>query len=130
MKIPALFLAVAGGMLSGCLSVDYFGDKCPPTSDVKIFYREQDVPPNLYRALGRGIINVEPKFSEGVTELFRDKAMQVGADAVLIKGFIEIKPTPCPATARCLHQGRFPEYELRAEFLKKRSLLQTNGKKP
>jgi len=123
MKPILIFISVimACFFIAGCYSVNYFGDKYPPTENIKLFYREKDVPENVYKVIGRGIVSVDPKFfSEDVIDAVREKAMKVGADAVLIKGFIEIKQEEGSCGSDCHHHDQQIQYELRAEFLKKR----------
>ncbi len=123
MKPVLIFISaiIACFLIAGCCSVNYFGDKYPPTEKVKLFYKEKDVPENVYKVIGRGIVSVAPKFfSEDVTDAMREKAMQVGADAVLIKGFVEVKQGECSCGSACHHNDQQVQYELRSEFLKKR----------
>ncbi len=116
-----LFAVMACLLIAGCHNVNYFGDKYPPTEKIKLFYSEKDVPENVYKVIGRGIVSVDPKyFSDDVVDAMREKAMKVGADAVLIKGFIEAKQGECSCGSACHHPDQQIQYELRAEFLKKR----------
>lgn len=114
-----LLVLLVGQFLIGCKSVHYYGDQYAPTTAVKMFYSDKDVPANAYRVMGRAALPVNLRFTEGVVDKMRQKAQAVGADAVLIKGYIEIKKDTCSHGSGCQHNHP-DRHELRAEFLKKK----------
>lgn len=81
------YLALSGLVFQSCMTVSYVGDQYAPTSEVDVFYAERDVS-REHRVIGH--------LSEMVRGLNADqhtrdqlikKAMEVGADAIIITGF-------------------------------------------
>jgi hypothetical protein len=83
MKKHFIFFASLGLLLSGCVTVSYFGDKLEPTSHVDIFYAAHDVMRN-YKVIGHLACN---NFSQEKVKLeLTDYAKKIGADAIIITG--------------------------------------------
>lgn len=111
--VLCLFLC---SFLAACHQINYLGDNYAPTHEVKFFYNEKDIPSGAYVTMGRCTVSISRRsFSESVVGALREKAMEVGADAILVKGFIEPKN---PAAPPCCEDPEY-DFELRAEFLKK-----------
>lgn len=80
----AAFVAVV--LLSGCVEVSYIGDIYEPTTHVRFYMSEADVPRDTYRVMGTAVAAIEDDF-QSPSELagaLRDKAKEVGADAIVI----------------------------------------------
>ncbi len=107
-------------VITSCTSINYFGENYPATKQVKMFYRAEDIPKNVYISMGRGTVNINPIYATGITEDIRKKAMSCGADAALIIGFIEVKTINCE---HCGHDHGV-NHELRFEFFKKKPVKQ------
>jgi hypothetical protein len=71
-------------LLLGCASTKYLpsnSETYPPTSGVAVYY--SDKPDRPY--IEMGTINVKAYSETGMLEKFKQKAMEIGADAVFIK---------------------------------------------
>lgn len=87
MRIFSAFAALAAiVLLSGCVEVSYMGDIYEPTTHVRFYMREADVPRNTYRVMGTAVASIEDDFQtmSELTAALREKAMEVGADAIVI----------------------------------------------
>ena len=77
---------LAGGLFSGCVQVDYFGqsfDPTPETSPVEYYTSRDDIPAGKYRIIGRGTIATEMRIDRyDIREALIDAARKHGADAV------------------------------------------------
>lgn len=87
MRFISVFAAVAAVvLLSGCVEVSYIGDIYEPTTHVRFYMNEADVPKDTYRVMGTAVAAIEDDF-QSPSELagaLRDKAKEVGADAIVI----------------------------------------------
>jgi hypothetical protein len=78
--IVTLLLAV------GCTNIKYIGESYPPTSRIDIFFAEEDIE-RSYKVMGHAdatapeYVNVEK-----MMEKIKEKAMEKGADAVVVLG--------------------------------------------
>ena len=78
--IVPLLLAV------GCTNIKYIGDSYPPTTQVDVFFAEEDIEQD-YRVMGHAdatapeYVNVEK-----MMEKIKEKAMEKGADAIVVLG--------------------------------------------
>src|SRR5262245_50166162 len=73
-------------LLSGCAHLDYVGESYPPTSQVDVFYSEQNVP-RPYTAIGEVIATGDMLVStDKLQHKIRDEARKHGADAVVLTG--------------------------------------------
>lgn len=84
-----LTVAAAVLLLAGCVDVRYVGDVYPPTQSVRFYMNEKDVPANTYREMGAVTVAInddDAAFRSGnvLSDAIREKAMEVGADAVVI----------------------------------------------
>ena len=88
------------GLLSGCLSVDYVGQKLPalPENESVAFYDEATpMPPDTYHSIGRGLLECNGSTPSGeIKTALIDKARTVGANAVQV---VEFKRTKVGAMA-------------------------------
>lgn len=87
--VPGIFCAV-GLFLTACVNVSYVGEVYSPTMEVKYFFYEKDIPKDTYRTIGKAtasLLDDEAVFlSDGaISDALRQKAMQVGADAIFVK---------------------------------------------
>lgn len=70
----------------GCTKITYIGDSYPPTTHVDVYFDEADIERN-YRVMGHAdatapeIVDVEK-----MMEKIKEKAMEKGADAVVVLG--------------------------------------------
>lgn len=85
----ALF-TVLSLILTGCVDVRYIGDVYPPTEHVRFYMNEKDIPINTYREMGIAIASIDEEdaalYSGNVlSDALREKAKEVGADAILIE---------------------------------------------
>lgn len=87
MKNFYVFLFFAAVLLSGCVSVDYVGQKLPPREEgeyIQIFPSMKEVPTE-YKILGRGKVMTPQAYDLDKFEaLLAEKAIEVGAEAVAI----------------------------------------------
>ena len=88
------FLLAAAAVLSillttGCVDVRYVGDVYPPTTHVRIFMNEKNIPADTYVEMGTATVSIDDedaafRSSNVLSDALREKAMEVGADAILI----------------------------------------------
>lgn len=81
--------ALCLALVTGCVDVRYIGDVYPPTQNVRFFMNEKDVPPNTYIEMGTAIVAITDedaafRSSNVLSDALREKAMEVGADALVI----------------------------------------------
>lgn len=77
--------------LSSCATVNYFGDKLPPTSTVDIYYSAHDVKKE-YKVIGH--LTYPNGDQEEVKAALIAHAKTVGADAIIILGTQAVKDSP------------------------------------
>jgi hypothetical protein len=96
-KFAGIYLLVASviAFLSGCVSVDYVGQKLTPLKKeqrVVFFNSKSEVPPNTYKVIGRATAEGPDDInSETVKEKLIKKARECGADAIQVVTFKRIK---------------------------------------
>lgn len=78
----AVVMAVACFLVS-CSDISYIGNTYAPTTDVKFYMSPSSVPAGMYEKMGK-ISASGDAGSNSINEDIRKKAMQVGADAVVI----------------------------------------------
>jgi hypothetical protein len=78
------FLAISFCLLlSSCVTVSYFGDKMPPTSNVDIYYSAHDVKRD-YKVIGH--LTCNNLSQTAVKEKLIAYGQKISADAVVISG--------------------------------------------
>ncbi|KAA3632275.1 MAG: hypothetical protein DWP97_11330 [Calditrichaeota bacterium] len=71
----------------GCTKIDYLGEEYAPTSHVDVYYDEADITVE-YKVMGEVIATAGDIVSaEKMQKDIKKKAMEKGADAVIILGF-------------------------------------------
>ncbi len=87
MKIFCFIALFAALLFSGCVSVDYVGQKLPAKEDgeyIHVYPSMKEVPPE-YKILGRGKVMTPQAYDlDKLEALLAEKALEVGADAVAI----------------------------------------------
>jgi hypothetical protein len=87
MKKIYVLLFWAAVLFSGCVSVDYVGQKLPERDAgeyIHIYPSMQEVPPE-YKILGRGKVMTPQAYDlDKLDEILTEKAIEVGADAVAV----------------------------------------------
>lgn len=88
--IYAALFTVLSLVLTGCVDVRYIGDVYPPTENVRFFMNEKDIPINTYREMGLAIASIDEEDAalhsgNVLSDALREKAKEVGADAILIE---------------------------------------------
>ena len=79
---PLLLLLI----ISGCTKIDYIGEEYPPTSNVELFFDEDDIEYD-YKIMGQLVATAGDFISsEKMLEDIKKKAMEKGADGVIIIG--------------------------------------------
>ena len=90
-----LFVVAGAVILSGCTSFDYVGQKLaplPPSQVVAFYNSKSEVPPNVYRTLGRAVISApDGTNTEDVKAELIEKAREYGADAIEVVLFKRVK---------------------------------------
>jgi hypothetical protein len=73
-------------LVIGCTNIKYIGESYPPTSHVDIFFAEEDIERN-YKVMGHADATA-PEYVdvEKMMEKIKEKAMEKGADAVVVLG--------------------------------------------
>jgi len=73
-------------LVIGCTNIKYIGELYPPTSHVDIFFAEEDIERN-YKVMGHADATA-PEYVdvEKMMEKIKEKAMEKGADAVVVLG--------------------------------------------
>jgi len=93
--LKILFVFVAAIILCGCTSFDYVGQKLaplPPDQPVAFYNSKEEVPPNIYRTLGRAVVSApDGTNTEDVKNTIIEKAREYGADAVEVILFKRVK---------------------------------------
>ena len=85
-RLLAVGLAVAA---IGCTNIKYIGESYPPTNHVDVFFSEADIN-REYKVMGH--VNATAGDFVSVEKMFEDikkKAMEKGADAVVVLGLDE-----------------------------------------
>ena len=94
-KLKILFILAVSIVLSGCMSFDYVGQKLeplPPDQLVAFYNNKEEVPPNVYRVLGRAVVTApDGTNTQEVKEKIMDKAREYGADAIEVVLFKRVK---------------------------------------
>ncbi len=98
-RIKTIFIVSAGVMLmylgNGCTQFDYVGQKLTPLKpdQVVAFYNSKDeVPPDTYKILGRGVITApDGSNTEDVKAELIEKAREFGANAIEVILFKRVK---------------------------------------
>ena len=75
-------------LLTGCVSVDYIGNCYPPTTFVHMYFEASEIPPG-YIKMGEATATLSDEDeafagTNAVNDELKKKAMEVGADAILI----------------------------------------------
>lgn len=75
--------------VTGCVDVNYIGEKYPPTSEVAFFFDEQEVPADAYHVMGRVTVSIDDgdaafRSGEALNDALIEKAKEVGADAIVV----------------------------------------------
>lgn len=84
MRLATCLLALAGLVLSACSDVSYVGNSYAPTTDVKFYFRQEEVPAGVYETIGKVTASAPASGDSSLNNDIRKKAMEVGADAVLL----------------------------------------------
>lgn len=87
MKIFCFIALFAAVMFSGCVSVDYVGQKLPEKDDVEYItiYPSMSEVPTEYKILGRGKVMTPQYYDlDKLDAILTEKAREVGAEAVAI----------------------------------------------
>ena len=94
-KLNTLFILAVCVLLSGCMQFDYVGQKLkplPPEDMVAFYNSKEEVPPNIYKVLGRAVITApDGTNTQDVKEELIQKAREYGADAIEVVVFKRIK---------------------------------------
>jgi predicted ThiF/HesA family dinucleotide-utilizing enzyme len=94
-KLNTLFILAVGVLFSGCMQFDYVGQKLkplPPEDMVAFYNSKEEVPPNIYRVLGRAVVTAPDGTStQEVKEELIQKARDYGADAIEVVTFKRVK---------------------------------------
>ncbi|KAB2808023.1 hypothetical protein [Phaeocystidibacter luteus] len=76
-------------LATSCVSHDYMGQTYPSTTEVKVYYAESDIV-GEYEIMGVDRVSAPDAFdAQLILEKIQEKAMEVGADAVIIDDFHE-----------------------------------------
>jgi hypothetical protein len=79
--VPAAFLLL---FAAGCAQIDYIGDYYPPTANVEVFLKAEDVKRD-HKVMGEITARIPDGFStEQAQQQVKQKACSVGADAILM----------------------------------------------
>ncbi len=85
-KLKILFILAASIILSGCMQFDYVGQRLeplPPEEIVAFYNSKEEVPPNIYKVLGRAVVTApDGTNTQEVKDELMEKAREYGADAV------------------------------------------------
>ena len=91
-KIIVLFLVVLNLFFTACggddIDVDYLGDSYTPTSDVDVYFSEDDVTEG-YLVMGHA--TADGGDTEALQETLIEKARESGADGIIFEGFDRVK---------------------------------------
>jgi hypothetical protein len=73
----------------GCTNIKYIGDSYPATTRVDVFFSEEDVEYE-YRVIGHAVTTA-PEYvdTDAMMKKIKEKAMEKGADAIIVLGFDE-----------------------------------------
>lgn len=103
------FCLFAIGIMSGCINVDYVGQKYPRNNtdeDILFFNTNNDVPKNTYKAIGRANVSApDGSTSDEIKSRILDRAEECGADAVSIVDYQKIKIGEISIPAGTDYQG-------------------------
>ena len=83
-------LLIVGLLLAvGCTNIKYIGESYPPTTHVDVFFSEDNIERN-YKVMGHADATA-PEYVdvEKMMEKIKEKAMEKGADAVVVLGLDE-----------------------------------------
>ena len=70
----------------GCTNISYIGDSYPPTTQIDVYFDEADIEKN-YRVMGHADATAPDYVDvEKMMEKIKEKAMEKGADAVVVLG--------------------------------------------
>ncbi len=93
--LKILFILAVSIMLSGCMNFDYVGQKLKPLQPdqmVSFYNSKEEVPPNIYRVLGRAVITApDGTNAQEVKDELMGKAREYGADAIEVVLFKRVK---------------------------------------
>jgi hypothetical protein len=88
---PLALVASGLALLVGCSTVDYVGERHPPTRRVRVVYSRRDLPAG-YRVMGRAVAHTPSGLTGGdLYAAIVDKAKSVGADAVVLGRFSRVR---------------------------------------
>lgn len=83
--LKTLMAGMAALLISGCMSVDYVGQRYEPTENIAWFNDKSEVPPDLYRMIGKISLTAPDGYnSDEIRQKLMKEARGVGADAVEI----------------------------------------------
>lgn len=84
-----LFVVAAAAVTMGCTNIKYIGESYPPTDHVDVFFSEDDIE-REYKVMGHvdatagTFVSVEKMFED-----LKNKAMEKGADGIVVLGLDE-----------------------------------------
>jgi hypothetical protein len=82
----AIITAAVLLIFAGCTKLDYIGEEYPPTSRVDLYFSHDDVQQE-YKVMGHVVATAgEFVSSEKMQDDIKKKAMEKGADAIIIEG--------------------------------------------
>ncbi len=85
-RVSAILLTVGAILWVSCTKIDYIGDELAPTSHVDLYFSEADVTYD-YRVMGHVVATADDFVSaEKMQKKIKEKALEKGADAVIILG--------------------------------------------
>lgn len=77
---------IAALIFSGCTTIDYVGEEYTPTTHVDMYFAEEDITQE-YKVMGHLLATAEEGISaEKMQKDMKKKAMEKGADAIVILG--------------------------------------------
>jgi hypothetical protein len=84
--VRSLLLVAPLVIAVGCTNIKYIGDSYPPTTHVDVFFAEEDIE-RSYRVMGHADATA-PEYVdvEKMMEKIKEKAMEKGADAIVVLG--------------------------------------------
>ena len=90
-KYTVSLLALLVLFVAACAKIDYIGQSYPPTTQVDLYFSEQDIRED-YQVMGHVIAQAHQGISiENLQKKLEAKAREEGADGIVIHGFDRIQ---------------------------------------
>ena len=90
-KYTVSLLALLVLFIAACAKIDYIGQSYPPTTQVDLYFSEQDIRED-YQVMGHVIAQAHEGISiENLQKKLEAKAREEGADGIVIHGFDRIQ---------------------------------------